>query len=142
MDEIISRRNELTLHRRSTFTDVIEQIQPFFDFQLVVVDNAYLDRLDLTMVDRKKLTFLCKNNHQWSFTENSDNSNLYTVFTQEAADWMMSPILSEISKVQADSESESDKDLDLESSDVNSENVSDIFTDGWTSPEENRDSIG
>src|SRR5438876_498724 len=93
-NKIISSHNEINLDRGANFKDVIEQIDPFLDYHLIVIttensnDNTEIvDRLDQLKLDRSIFQFKEKkeNKSQWIFK--GPNTTEYTVFSNEAYDF-------------------------------------------------------
>lgn len=134
-NKIISGHNEIILNRGADLNDVAEQLDGFFDYPLVVINNEVLDRLDKLKLDRTniKLVEKVEGKSQWLFSaktpENPDDCpcddclTKYTVFSSEASDFMSDPKLEEcmsdeILNNSSDSSSESDSsDSSSDSSD-------------------------
>lgn len=159
-DKIISGGNEICFDRHSVLIDVIEQIDPFFDYHLVVVNGTTVDRIDRLTVDRNTIKLKEKHSskNQWTFL--GDDGTEYTVFSPESSDFLSNPGLSElvlVREIMDDSSSESsecsnsgsssgsgthsedchkkkkkDKDKPNKSEKSSSDNDSDILSEGWT----------
>ncbi len=125
---IKSAHNEIVFTRKAGIKDIVEQIDPFFDNHLVVIDNEVVDILDQLKLKREDLKFLDKTEgkSQWEFIgpekrENCDCDGCkieYTVFSSEAYDYMSNPSLEDcVPRQILNSRSSSSESSDEESSD-------------------------
>jgi hypothetical protein len=97
-EKIISSHNEMMFNRDSSITDIIEEINAFFPYDLYVLNDLVdrLDKLDSKKIDRETLKFIQKdsNKNQWTFE--TPEGKLLTVFTIESFDYLSNPKLTEM----------------------------------------------
>ena len=133
-DKIISGGNEMVFDRHSTLVDVIEQIDPYFDYHLVVVNGTTVDRIDRLTVTREDLKLKSKHEskNQWVFNDSSGTE--YTVFSPESSDFFSNPELSDLILVRQiiDDSSTSEEGEGEKKESGSSDKGLDILSEGWT----------
>lgn len=132
-NKIISGHNEIVLDRRSDLNGVAEQLDGFFDYPLVVINNEILDRLDKLELNRSNIKLVKKveGKSQWVYTDTvtpktdkyevcscDDCLTKYVVFSLEACDFMSNPSLEECIPQEVSTDSDSSSSDSSSSSDT------------------------